>query len=244
MSFPDYFSAVAAKYAAFRPRYPAALVALLVDGIAHDAAWDVGCGSGQLSTALADHFAHVIATDPSADQLAQAVAHPRVAYRRAAAEASGLAAASADLVVAAQAAHWFDWPAFVAEAGRVIRPGGRVATVAYGDCTIAGTPLPAFDHYKAVVEHAWPAQRVHIDNGYRDLVLPWPAEPTPKMEIAVEWTRDELAGYLSSWSATNRHAQAHGLSAFEQFTSELRAQWPDGERRHITWPLVIKRARR
>src|SRR5215813_11380299 len=50
MTFSDHFSAFAARYAEFRPRYPAALTAQLAELSAeHDVAWDVGCGNGQLS---------------------------------------------------------------------------------------------------------------------------------------------------------------------------------------------------
>jgi SAM-dependent methyltransferase len=117
--YADHFSAVAARYAAYRPHYPRALVDVLGAG---DVAWDIGCGSGQLAVALAERFERVIATDLTQQQLDAAVPHPRVEYRRAPAEESGLADASVDLAVAAQAAHWFDWPRFIAEVGRVARP--------------------------------------------------------------------------------------------------------------------------
>jgi trans-aconitate methyltransferase len=109
MTFADHFSQVAARYAAYRPHYPAALVDALADRAdTRGVAWDVGCGSGQLSVALAKRFARVIATDPSRAQLDAALHHPSVDYRCEPAEASTVA--DADLVVAAQAAHWFDWP--------------------------------------------------------------------------------------------------------------------------------------
>lgn len=80
--FKDHFSGVASAYAAHRPTYPAGVVDYLADQLTHrEVAWDAGCGSGQLSTLLPTRFAHTIATDPSADQIAQARAHPGVEYR-------------------------------------------------------------------------------------------------------------------------------------------------------------------
>src|SRR5262249_62139428 len=67
-----------------------------------------------------------------AEQIAQARAHPAVEYRQASAEASGLDDVSADVAVAAQAAHWFDLARYYAEVRRVVRPGGLVALLAYG----------------------------------------------------------------------------------------------------------------
>ena len=122
-------------YRRFRPEYPAALFDWLAPA-------RPGTGSRSTSrpatarrrVALAEPFENVIATEPSTAQLAQAPAHPRVEYRREAAESISVAAGSADLVVAAQAAHWFDWPAFVREAVRVLRPGGVLAFWTYGNC--------------------------------------------------------------------------------------------------------------
>src|SRR5579872_1342582 len=132
-AFKDHFSELAAGYAAHRPTYPRALVDYLA-GIApaQRLAWDCGCGSGQLSTLLAEPFEQVVATDASAEQIASAVPADRVEYRVAPAEASGLSDASVDLVTVAQAAHWFDLPAFYAEARRVARPGAGIALVTYG----------------------------------------------------------------------------------------------------------------
>lgn len=244
MAFPDYFSEVAAKYVAYRPRYSTALVDFLASQVAPQVAWDIGCGNGQLSTVLASRFERVIATDPSQDQLDRAAPHPRVEYRCATAEDSGLPDAIADLSVAAQSAHWFDWPRFIAEVGRVTKPGGVVALVAYGGMYIDDGQDPAVRRYKAVVEDYWPDKRRHIDNGYRELTLPWPELPAPAMDLEATWDRDQLAGYISSWSSTNAYIKQHGTGAFETLRAELAATWADGEVRRISWPLVIKLARR
>ena len=241
--FPDHFSALAARYAAYRPHYPPALVGLLAERCArHDVAWDVGCGNGQLSVALAGRFDRVIATDPAQAQLDHAEADPRVAYRCAPAEASGLADASVELAVAAQAAHWFDWPRFVAEVGRVVRPGGLIALVSYGNAEVAGTAAIA-EFYRAI-EPYWPAGRVHVNNAYRDLTLPWPAVEAPALAMAVRWTRDELLGYVSTWSATAKQVAACGDAALEALEARLVAEWPEHEARDIRWPLTIKLTRR
>src|SRR5690606_31583471 len=128
MSFHDHFSGHAAGYAQARPTYPEALFDWLAAQCAQrELAWDAGCGNGQAAIALARHFARVIATEPSAEQVAQAPAHPRVEYRVEPAESPSLADASADLVTVAQAMHWFDLDRFHVGVRRVLRPGGLVA---------------------------------------------------------------------------------------------------------------------
>jgi SAM-dependent methyltransferase len=244
-SFPDHFSKLAARYAAYRPHYPPELVGLLADRAERDnVAWDVGCGSGQLSVALAARFGRVIATDPAQAQLDHAARDPRVEYRVASAEASGLPEASVDLAVAAQAAHWFDWPRFVAEAGRVVRPGGLIALVSYRNAELTGEIGERLVAYYREIEPYWPNGRVHVNNGYRDLVLPWPAVPAPAIEMTTSWTRDELVGYITTWSATARLVAARGEGPVDELRRRLAAIWPDGEPREVHWPLTVKLARR
>src|SRR5438105_15622604 len=98
-TFKDHFSERAAGYASHRPHYTTDLAQWLA-GIApaKGLAWDVACGSGQLSTLLGDEFAKVIATDASSAQIAQAAPHPRVEYRIEPAEQSSIMDHSADLV--------------------------------------------------------------------------------------------------------------------------------------------------
>jgi len=126
------FGAVAADYAAWRPGYPDSVVAFLLAGGADGHAvrrrvLDVGAGSGQLSAALAAAGHDVVAVDTSAQMLEQLrVRLPDVVAHVGDAEAVPLPDDDVDVVVAAQAAHWFDPVAAGREFRRVLRPGGAV----------------------------------------------------------------------------------------------------------------------
>lgn len=245
MTFADHFSTITRRYAVYRPTYPPALVDALAARTTPDVAWDVGCGNGQLSIALANRFSHVIATDPSQAQIDAAFRHPRVTYDVTRAEASGLTDASVDLIVAAQAAHWFDWPRFVSEAGRIAKPGALVALVSYGIVLVDGDAGAAVTHYyRNVVGKYWPPGREHVENGYRDLHMPWPAVEAPQLEMRAEWTRDELLGYVSTWSATVKLVETVGTAPVDALRAQLASTWPDDERRTIRWPLALHFARR
>jgi len=246
LSFADHFSTIASQYATYRPRYPKALAAALAERCAHrDLAWDAGCGNGQLSVLLGDQFARVIATEPSQAQIAAADLHPRVEYRREPAEKSSLADASVDLAVAAQAAHWFDWPRYVAEVERVAKPGALVGLVSYGILKVEGDAGREIAHYyRDVVGPYWPPGRQHVENGYRDLAWPWPSVEAPAIDMTAQWTRDELVGYVTTWSATVKLVDTVGPAPFEAFRTRLAALWPEDERRTVTWPLAIRLARR
>ncbi len=246
-SFRDHFSTIAARYAACRPHYPRALAEQLgALSPRHDLAWDAGCGNGQLTVQLAACFTRVIGTEPSQAQLDAATPHPRVEYRCASAEASVLEPASVDLAVAAQAAHWFDWPRYLAEVERVTRPGSLVALVSYGIVIVPGDDANALveRYYHGDVGALWPPGREHVENGYRDLVCPWPAVEASPLEMTAAWTREELLGYVATWSATVKLVKTEGPAKYDALGVGLARVWPDGERRTVRWPLTVKLARR
>jgi SAM-dependent methyltransferase len=241
---PDHFSRVADDYAAYRPAYPAALVDLLADlAPGRDLAWDAGCGSGQLSVGLAHRFTRVIASDVSAEQLARAAPHPRVEYRRAGAEASGIPPGTVDLAVAAQAAHWFDLPAYYAEVGRVSRPGTILALVSYGLIRIAPEIDPLIDAFYESLGPHWPPERSHVESGYRSLSFPFAELPTPPLEMRETWTLAHALGYVGTWSALREveRVQDGPGALLEDFTLALGRAWgAPGTHRAVRWNLALR----
>jgi SAM-dependent methyltransferase len=241
--FKDHFSSLAADYAAYRPTYPRALVDYLADLCpATNLALDSGCGTGQLAVLLTGRFEQVIATDASAKQIENAEPHERVTYWVAPAERSGLPNASFDLIVAAQAAHWFDLPAFYAEARRVGRPGAVLALVTYGVMRADEAIDPVIqDFYWNVIGQYWPPERRHVEEGYRSFDFPFEELNAPPMAIHVAWTLDDLIGYIDTWSAVRGAERALGRSPIGAFRRDLGAVWSDPvARRAIDFPLSLR----
>lgn len=124
------FSDRAADYVRCRPDYPAAAIACVLDGLGDPAAIraaDVGAGTGISARQLAARGARVIAIEPNREMREAAASDPRVSWRTGTGEATGLDRCSLDLVLCAQAFHWFRQPQAVAEFHRVLRPRGRIA---------------------------------------------------------------------------------------------------------------------
>src|SRR6185295_5693490 len=137
--FHDHFSSVANRYADFRPHYPPALFDYLTTLVPKKSAvWDCACGNGQATLDLAARFDKVIATDASREQIASATSHPKIEYRVAPAEQSGLLDNSVALVTVAQALHWFDFDRFYTEVKRVLTATGVFAAWAYGIIVVEG----------------------------------------------------------------------------------------------------------
>ena len=242
MAFKDHFSRDSVAYAAFRPRYPDALFDWLA-GAAPERhlAWDCATGSGQAALGLAERFERVIATDASGEQIGAAVPHPRVEYRIARAEASGLEAGTVDLVTIAQALHWLDLANFYDEVRRVARPAGLLAAWTYGNSHV----LPEVDEvvdrfYRDTVGPYWPPERVHVERRYADLPFPFARLAAPEFSIEADLTLDAYVGYLGTWSATRRYIEAGMGDPLPEVRAEMARAWGDPtEPRRVTWPLAL-----
>lgn len=127
------FAAGASDYERGRPSYPADVVAFLVDRLDISAGRrvvDLAAGTGKLTRLLVPTGAEVIAVEPVAamrDKLTATA--PDATALDGTAEALPFDDATIDAMTVAQAFHWFDTEAAMAEIARVLRPGGALALV-------------------------------------------------------------------------------------------------------------------
>lgn len=246
-SYVELFSGHAGQYAKARPRYPAALFEWIASvAPARRVAWDCATGNGQAATGLADWFERVIATDASSEQLAHAVPHPRITYRQARAEASGLDSASVDTVTVAQALHWLDLPAFFEEVRRVLAPAGVIVVWAYALARVTPAIDAVVDRvYEGTLKSYWSDRRALVDEGYRSIQMPFEELPAPPFQLRVDWTLDEFAAYVRTWSAVQRYIRDGHRDPIDGLVYDLRPLWGEPhERRPVTWTLSVRAGRR
>lgn len=234
------FSIRSDEYAQFRPTYPDSLFDWLAGQCSHTrCALDVAAGSGQATLALLARFDRVVACDASLDQLTgHSNWHPA---RRFAGQAERLPLRDgvADLIVVAQALHWFATPAFFAEAKRVLAPAGLFCAWCYSLLQIEPTLDAVITRlHSETLGGYWPQGRASVDAGYRDIQPPFERIEPPSFAIETHWNMHELLGYLRTWSAVKQWQQAHGRDPLAQLRPELTQLWGDPERqRKIRWPL-------
>lgn len=223
------FSVKSDEYAAARPRYPRELFEYLV-GLSRDTsrAWDCGTGSGQAAVALAEWFGEVVATDVSAQQIANAARDDRVRYSVQAAERTTFPDGYFSLVTVAQALHWFDLARFWPEVHRVLRPAGIFAAWTYTtphlsaelDRIIEGRLLDVIKGY-------WAPQNQLAWDGYANVPFPFQELAAPPLAMHLLWNFAQFIAYLGTWSATRLCIEANGPEFFAAFKKELAASWGD-----------------
>jgi SAM-dependent methyltransferase len=124
------FARAAGEYRRGRPGYPRAALAYLAERLGLGpgrTVVDLAAGTGALTRPLLALGCQVVAVEPVAEMRAELPAGARVLDGTA--ERMPLPDATADAVTVAQAFHWFDGDAALAEIHRVLRPGAALALI-------------------------------------------------------------------------------------------------------------------
>ncbi|MFC0398492.1 class I SAM-dependent methyltransferase [Paraburkholderia rhizosphaerae] len=151
------FSDRVGDYVKFRPTYPREVVAFLHDtcGVELGArVADIGAGTGISAKLFLDAGHPVVAVEPNDAMRASADAwlasFDRFSSVAGTAEATTLDGASVDLVIAAQAFHWFDPVTARREFARILKPRGLVALM-WNSRLLEGSPF--LSGYETLLRH-------------------------------------------------------------------------------------------
>lgn len=218
----DLFSQQSPLYKAARPSYPVALIQEILKHVAgRQRVWDCAAGSGQLTQLLVPYFADIIATDLSAEQLAQAPQFDHVHYQVQAAEHSDFPDQYFDLITVAQAIHWFDFDKFYAEVKRTLKADGHIAVIGYGLVQVDDVEINTLVQqlYYQVLNGYWDAERRYIDEEYQSIAFPFQQIAVAPLKMCYVWQLSQLLAYLNTWSAIRHYRQQNAdnpLAAFEE----------------------------
>ncbi|WP_150238762.1 class I SAM-dependent methyltransferase [Nocardiopsis quinghaiensis] len=250
------FDRLSDDYRRFRPGYPDSVLdrlrAHVLDGVRDS--WpdpwlllDVGSGTGISTRALRRVLGpgpRVVGVEPG-HAMRDAADDGDVEYVDGRAEEVPLPDASAALVLAAQAVHWFDRPAFYAEAARLLVPGGTVAVLSNDRDWTASAFVDAYE--SLMEEHGDDYRR---DYRVFDTVGEMEAQDglADAVEFTAAWTReldpDGLVGTALSSSKMAAVVRAIGEERTRAAVTALAAEhFPDGNVRvpHVTRLFLARR---
>ncbi len=157
------------------------------------------------------------------------------------AERTGIKSDSIDLIVVAQALHWFDFKRFYREAVRVLKQDGIIAAWSYqlADISPAINRIMENFHYGIIGDY-WPPERRHVDNGYRDIPFPFRRLKTPVFRIRADWTAERYFNYLRTWSAVVYYRERNGACPVDLIIDEVLSHWgAPATKREIRWTLTL-----
>ena len=239
----DLFSKQSDLYARYRPTYPKAIYDHILSFVKEKSiAWDCATGNGQAAVVLADHFKKVIATDISAAQIDKAIKKENIEYSVCPAESTPFADNTFDLVTVAQAYHWINWKEFKKEVTRVCKPGAIIAIWVYfrnmpGDKKIDDA---IFNFYENVTRPYWDEARKYVEELYETVEFDYELLSVKQFETTLNWQREEMIGYISSWSAIQKYIKVNGRSPIPIIEEEINKLWPEGEVKKVSFPIYFK----
>jgi ubiquinone/menaquinone biosynthesis C-methylase UbiE len=215
-----------ADYVKYRPTYPREIVAFLRDTCqlpADARVADIGAGTGISAKLFLDAGHPVVAVEPN-DAMRQAADRwlaGFVDYRSVSGtgEATTLPDASVDLVIAAQAFHWFDPPAAKREFARILKPGGSIALI-WNFRRVAGTPF--LEDYEALLRR-YSLDYAKVADSYPgdDRMLPWFGADFVKKGTFDNVQRLDFDG-LKGRLASSSYAPKPGHENYEPMLAALR----------------------
>jgi len=207
------FGRVAAEYERARPPYPVEALELASGGLGltPDAGvLDLAAGTGKLTRALAELFAHVVAVEPDDAMRALIPGDARAGS----AEEIPLPDASVDAVFVADAFHWFDAARALGEIARVARRGG-------------GLVVLSNDWFECESPRIPPAARVRLDEVF--------ARFQPSRSSNKDWRIDveRVLGPLREAELTTEHSYDRSAMADLLLSTSTPAALDDDERAEL-----------
>ncbi len=240
----DLFSKQASTYAAFRPSYPQELIDYVCSFVPEKKhAWDCATGNGQAAALLSPLFEKITATDISEKQLQLAIQKLNIKYATGKAAPTDFPDNTFDLIIVAQAYHWFPFDLFEKEVKRVGKPGSIIAVWGYNIplCNNDGINAVVRHFYKDIMGPYWDAERKYVDDFYKTVPFAFDELPAKSFSYPVQWTSNDLPGYFNSWSSVMNYISKHQHNPVDEVRKDIEAAWPPTEKTiTFSFPIFLR----
>lgn len=238
----DEFSSQSDKYAKYRPTYPPDFFKYLYSIVPNKQnAWDCGTGNGQIAWELAKTFHNVFATDISQTQINHALREDNIRYSVQPAEKTNFQDEQFDLIIVAQAIHWFNFQSFYSEVRRTARDNALICVAGYGRLEISEEiDRVITNFYENVIGAYWHKERRYIDEEYKTIPFPFNEIQTPNFTNILNWTFEHLIGYLNTWSAVKHFINQNGHNPIDKLQRELEPYWGNDQTKEVHFPLLLR----
>lgn len=242
MQIVDEFNFFSKKYQNFRPSYPENLFTWISETtLEHELVIDCGTGNGQAAIPLSRYFNRVIAIDSNENQLEEAVLCKNIEYKKSPAEKIDLLDASADLIVAASSAHWFNLDLFYKECKRILKPDGRIIIWTYTwpeteNLKMSFTLLKI----KEQLNPYWSKESLYHINKYKNLPFPFKQYPNPEFQFSKEWTSGELLDFLLTWACISHIIKTVDNNFKYKMKKIITNGYNGNEKIRFDFPLYVK----
>lgn len=238
----DNFSTRSDNYAKFRPTYPSELFQFIYSKLENRKnAWDCGTGNGQVALELAKSFESVFATDISKSQIENAFKVNNIHYSVQPAEKTNFESGIFDLIMVAQAIHWFDFDKFYTEVNRTAIDNSWICVVGYGKLSVSKEVDSIIDDlYHNILGLYWDKERTYIEEKYKTIPFPFAEIKVPDFSIQLSWSFDQLIGYLNTWSAAKHFIRERNFNPIENLQRKMEKVWDDGLSKQIDFPLLFR----
>lgn len=236
----DNFSSNSENYKKYRPQYPQEVYEFIKSNLnSFESAWDCGTGSGQVAGDISKFFEEVKATDISENQLKNAVKKSNIDYSIQPAEETYFKNEQFDLIISAQAVHWFEFKSFYAEVKRCLKPHGKIVIMGYGlFSSNSKTNKVIREFYDGIIGDYWDTERKYLDDNYKTIPFPLEEIVTPHFNQKYTWDIDHLLGYLRTWSAVKHYQIENDQDPVSLIEKRLKMTF--GKRNEVNFPILFR----
>lgn len=220
------FSNRVTNYVKYRPDYPREIIGYLETNcsLTKDSILaDIGCGPGMSTKMFLENGNRVFGVEPNAAMRSASneylSAFPKFTPIDGTSDKTTLADSSVDMVVAAQAFHWFDAEKTRPEFKRILKPGGHIVLI--WNIRLEDTTPFLIEYEQFIRDHSVDYHVVRLNNITEKEIGDFlgPAFHTAKFDNVQEFDFEGLLGRLASSS----YMPPEGHEKYDQMATELRS---------------------